>query len=407
MKYDLVFEGGGAKGMVFVGAMGEFEGRGHTYDRLLGTSAGAITASLLAAGYTTDEMLAALSEQEGGKPVFAGFMGAPVAFSEPEIEGSATRALLRNIDVPGLPSFVEDGIDDAIARALLKTSRYLHFFSFIERGGWFSAHKFLEWMTRKLDEGTFQGQPRGFSGMTLSEFHAATDRDLSLVASDTTGGRMLVLNHKTAPALPLVWAVRMSMSIPMVWPEVIWRAEWGPYLGRELNDHKVVDGGLLSNFPIELFVSSDPFITSMMGEKTESEPLGLLIDESQPVEGAPAPPAEAQAGLDLGQLQIVQRIGRLVNTLTGAHDKMVMEALSENVVRLPANGYGTTEFDMSEARREALVAAGKKAMSTFLNRRAVIESMQEHTPPGLESAPRPTVSVSEHADRIAKRILGW
>lgn len=197
------------------------------------------------------------------------------------------------------------------------------------------------------------------------------------------------------------------MSIPMVWPEVIWQAEWGTYLGRELNDHKVVDGGLLSNFPIELFVSSDPFITSMMGEKTGSDPLGLLIDESQPVEEAPAPPAEAQTGLDFGQLRIVQRIGRLVNTLTGAHDKMVIEALNENVVRLPAQGYGTTEFDMSDSRREALVAAGREAMRTFLDRREIIEGMQAHTPLGLEAAPRPAVGVTEHSDRIAKRILEW
>jgi len=35
MKYDLVFEGGGAKGMVFVGACEEFFKRGHTFDRLL------------------------------------------------------------------------------------------------------------------------------------------------------------------------------------------------------------------------------------------------------------------------------------------------------------------------------------------------------------------------------------
>ena len=47
MRYDLVFEGGGAKGMAFVGAMQEFEAAGHTYDRVLGTSAGSITASLL------------------------------------------------------------------------------------------------------------------------------------------------------------------------------------------------------------------------------------------------------------------------------------------------------------------------------------------------------------------------
>ncbi len=30
MQYDMVFEGGGAKGMVFVGAIQELERRGHT-----------------------------------------------------------------------------------------------------------------------------------------------------------------------------------------------------------------------------------------------------------------------------------------------------------------------------------------------------------------------------------------
>ena len=53
MQYDLVFEGGGAKGMAFVGAYQEFVGRGHTCGRLLGTSAGAITAAAVAAGHTS------------------------------------------------------------------------------------------------------------------------------------------------------------------------------------------------------------------------------------------------------------------------------------------------------------------------------------------------------------------
>jgi predicted acylesterase/phospholipase RssA len=56
MKCDLVFEGGGAKGMVFVGACEEFFRRGHSFDRLLGTPAGAITATLLAVGYTPEEI---------------------------------------------------------------------------------------------------------------------------------------------------------------------------------------------------------------------------------------------------------------------------------------------------------------------------------------------------------------
>ena len=51
MEYDMVFEGGGAKGMVFVGVLQELEALGHMPARLLGASAGAIMATFLAAGY--------------------------------------------------------------------------------------------------------------------------------------------------------------------------------------------------------------------------------------------------------------------------------------------------------------------------------------------------------------------
>src|SRR4051812_46659627 len=99
MKYDLVFEGGGAKGMVFVGACEVLFGRGHAFDRLLGTSAGAITATLLAAGYSSDEMLKALLEQgPDKKSVFAGFMGPPKPFTEEELQQSACLRLLGGID---------------------------------------------------------------------------------------------------------------------------------------------------------------------------------------------------------------------------------------------------------------------------------------------------------------------
>lgn len=87
MRFDLVFEGGGAKGMVFVGALQAFEAAGHTPGRLLGTSAGAITATLMAAGYSAEELLAVISERDGERPVFATFMGLPDA-----TEGDALRA---------------------------------------------------------------------------------------------------------------------------------------------------------------------------------------------------------------------------------------------------------------------------------------------------------------------------
>ena len=77
------------------------------------------------------------------------------------------------------------------------------------------------------------------------------------MAADTTDSRMLVLNHRTAPDLPVVYAARMSMSVPLLWQEVIWQPEWGKYNGRDLTGHTIVDGGLLSNFPIELYLSGD------------------------------------------------------------------------------------------------------------------------------------------------------
>ena len=55
---NLVFEGGGVKGAAYGGALEELEERGILNDitRVAGTSAGAITAVLLAVGYSPEEL---------------------------------------------------------------------------------------------------------------------------------------------------------------------------------------------------------------------------------------------------------------------------------------------------------------------------------------------------------------
>lgn len=135
MKYDLVFEGGGAKGFVLVGACEEFFRRGHSFDRLLGTSAGAITATLLAAGYSPDEMMSALGEQEDGRSVFGTFMAVPSPFSDDELSRGAVHALLEGIEFHFLPQRVENRLDAELLRALAGNDRGRHLMAFIERGG--------------------------------------------------------------------------------------------------------------------------------------------------------------------------------------------------------------------------------------------------------------------------------
>jgi len=402
MQYDLIFEGGGAKGMVFVGAMQAFEAEGHTYGRLLGASAGAITAALLAAGYTAQEMLDALDEQLDGRPVFVSFMGVPELMDKDTIHNGAIRTLLRNINVRLIPDFIEDRLDDRLAELLIKQPQLRHLVSFVERGGWFSADAFLAWMANKLDSGTYRGAPRAFSGMSLAQFYAATQTDLTLVASDITGERLLVLNHRTAPACPLVWAVRMSMNLPLLWQEVIWQAEWGAYCERDLTGHAIVDGGMLSNFPLELFVSNQPPVTAVMGPKTSDRVLGFLIDETLAVPGAPQKPEQAATGFSFGDLRTVQRVLRLINTMSQAHDKMVIEAFERLVVRLPAKGYGTTEFDMSAARRTALVTGGQQtAQAYFAAQEAALLD------PSVSFSGETASAALRAADRIALRLLEW
>src|SRR4051794_11382973 len=53
---DLVFEGGGVKGIGLAGAFAALEQRGFTPKSVAGTSAGAITAALVAAGYSSKEL---------------------------------------------------------------------------------------------------------------------------------------------------------------------------------------------------------------------------------------------------------------------------------------------------------------------------------------------------------------
>ncbi len=406
MLYDMVFEGGGAKGTVFVGAMQELQSRGHTPGRLLGTSAGSIMAALLAAGYQTDEMQQALTEKQNGQPVFLGFLQIPPPLTQDQIAHSTVRDLLRKVDVKLIPDFLENQLDNAIAEALATSSYTNRIFSFLELGGFYAADTFLTWLKGKLNSGIYplergahkKGEQRNFGDMNLAEFFEATGVDLSVVAANTRDREMLILNHRTAPDLPAAWAVRMSMSLPLVWQEVVWQPEWGKYRGVDISGCSVVDGGLLSNFPIELFLSNQPQVTGVMGDLVAGEQnvLGFLIDETIEVPGAP-PLETKENAFQVSELRPVSRVTNLVNTMLQAHDKNVIESFERFVIRLPAKGFGTIEFGMSDERRNALIAAGRQATATYFDRLEAGASF------GVGEATDPAVSSA--ADRIAARML--
>ena len=101
--------------------------------------------------------------------------------------------------------------------------------------------------------------------------------------------------------------------------------------------------------------------------------MAVLIDETKPVPGAPPkadePTDDSHDSLKNNpeRLKTVKRISRLIDTRMQAHDETAIKAHSELVCRLPAKGYGTTEFDMSDKRMEALITAGYDAMTKYLD----------------------------------------
>jgi len=335
--FDMVFEGGGAKGIALSGAVGALRQRGHQVGRLVGTSAGAITATNLAIGYHPEEILtSSKARTPEGRPIYTTFDDPPTLTDDDLVRAGWTRSLERTM-----------------LHGLLRVPAFASTLSLVERGGLHRGDAFLAWMQKCLED-----RGPGYGRATFAELHEATGVVLSVVTTDSTGQRMLVLNHRTAPRVPVAWGVRMSMSIPFYWDEVIWQPSWGTYRGEDLAGHVLVDGGMVSNFPLHLMAEpTTPSVVAVMGEPAAvNPPLGLFLDVSLPVAGQPTPQASAH---------VRGRIGALLDTLMSARDNAVFDSHADRIVRLPCGGYGTTEFDMPDARVDALYQSGFNACAAW------------------------------------------
>lgn len=367
MNFDLAFEGGGAKGAVFLGAIAELERRGHTMRRLVGTSAGALVAAMVAAGYSARELHDALGERlVDGSSRMTTFLDVPADFTDVELDRSSLQRLFDHVDLPFLSESTERRFERALARGFLGIGAFRMLFSLLEKGGVFAGDSLHAWLCERLE-----ARHRGLARAGFAELSRITGRDLSITVSDTTGEEMLVLNARTAPAFPVAWAVRASMSMPLVFQEVVWQRPWGTYRGRDLTGHVLVDGGVLSNFPFHLLTSDLDEVRAIMGpqDPAAAPNLGLLIDERMPVPGQP--PVGASAIDRVFELPALRRMTRLMETMLNAHDRAVIQASMANgeICRLPAQGYGSLEFGMTDARRAALVDAGRAATAAYLDSR--------------------------------------
>jgi predicted acylesterase/phospholipase RssA len=165
--------------------------------------------------------------------------------------------------------------------------------------------------------------------------------------------------------------IRQSMSIPLVYNNVIWQPEWGSYLGEDISGHEIIDGGIGSNFGIEMVVSKEPQFVEAMGiEPDRDRVIGFYLDDAIPVPGAEQIKLVSDQNndpLNNGWEKVTDRNIDLFNSLLRSHDQFIVRTHPDVVCHLPVGGFGTMEFDMSHERIKLLLDSGQEAMAKCLD----------------------------------------
>ncbi len=212
MTFDGVFEGGGVKGIALIGALKRLEEENILFSRVAGTSAGAITASLFAAGYSVAELKEIIWKKD-----FNDF---------------ADMSLFKQ----GLWKFVF-------------SANVLRLWSVLSRqGGYglFSTGALYKWIKGLLKD----------KGVT--DFKSA-GRYLRVFAVDIVHQALVRYDQDATPEVEVAEAVRQSMSLPLF------------FRGRFFKNYSfVVDGGVLANYPIDTF-NDRGGLTSTIGLKLISD----------------------------------------------------------------------------------------------------------------------------------------
>lgn len=311
MDADLVLEGGGVKGIGLVGAFSTLVDHDYTFHRIAGTSAGAIVGALIAAGMPPEDLQRVMRTVDYGHFQDEGF-----------------------VDHLGL---VGKGISILFEKGIYE-GRYL-----------------VEWLDGILmDLGA-----RTFGDLRIEDPNSSlpTERAYKLVimASDVTRGRLVRLpwdypRYGLDPDEQLVAdAVRASMSIPFFY-------EPQRFYGRDDQGERVrsfvVDGGMLSNFPIEVFDRTDgkPPRWPTFGIKLSAKP---SIPELQRF--------EVKGALGLARA--------MVGTMTNFHDQMHIDdpAVLARTMFVDTQHVKATDFDIDEPSQDMLFTNGERGAGKFLS----------------------------------------
>ncbi|MGG2015560.1 patatin-like phospholipase family protein [Bacillus sp. S10(2024)] len=292
MKIDGVFEGGGVRGIAHVGAICALEEHGYEWERVAGTSAGAIIAALLACGYTGKELRTIINDAN-----YTNFL---------------TKTWLDKIP------FIGKGVNVWFKMGIYKND-------FIE-----------QWLEDLLSQkGVYC-----FSDLS-------NPNGLKIVASDISNGKMVIFPDDlpqygfSDKKFSIAKAARMSSTIPFFFQPVKWKTpKWK-------QPCYMLDGGILSNYPIWIFDSSNiprwpTFGFHFVKAEIQAEP----VHYEEPV----------------------SMFKGLFKTMMQAHDLRYLNTEARaRTIKIPTGNITSTNFNLSDEEKEWLFHSGYRAAEKFLS----------------------------------------
>lgn len=323
---NLVFEGGGVKGIAYIGALEVFNERGilSGIQRIGGTSAGAINATLLGLGYSLQE----------------------------------TQDILWSLD---FKKFMDD------SWGVIRDADRL-----LQKFGWHKGDYFRDWIGKLIKEKT------GNSEATFADIEAMKNnrnfKSLYFMGTNLSTSFSEIFSAEHTPRACVADAVRISMSIPLFFAAM-----------RDIRGDVYVDGGVLSNYPIKLFdrkkyLDSDNFTETKYYEKINSqfkdverpissyvynkETLGFRLDTKEEISVFRDHAEPQHKKID----SFFDYTWALVHTVLEAQQSSHLHSDDwARTVYIDSLGVSTTDFDLSDNKKKELVASGKSGAVDYFD----------------------------------------
>ncbi|WP_040211620.1 patatin-like phospholipase family protein [Clostridium polynesiense] len=308
---DAVFEGGGIKAIAFVGALKAMEEKGYVWRYLAGTSGGAVVASLIAVGYTSSEILSIVKNMDFTKMNDRKFISIP--FISDMYNLIFNKGIYEGV-------YLKNFIDTLLSTKLKRSKK--------------SPVTFRDLMDPLED------------GVLLDNYKYKKKYKLHIIASDITNGKLMILpedikDYGIEPEdFHVSEAVRMSCSIPFFYKPV--------YL-KDTKTHTtsiIVDGGLLSNYPVWLFDVKD---------KPKYPTIGFKLSGSKTVQG------------DENITNLISYGKKIIKTMLESQNNMHIKEMDYlRTIKIDPKNYHTTDFIIKEKDILNLYESGEYSANSFL-----------------------------------------